>query len=86
MPSAGTPAERGYGYRHRETRRRWEQRVRAGGVTCWRCRQAISPDDPWDLGHDDHDRTRYRGPEHRHCNRSAGGQAKRRGSWQVPQW
>jgi hypothetical protein len=25
----------------------------------------------WDLGHDDFDRTIYRGPEHQRCNRSS---------------
>src|SRR5215207_10927405 len=27
----------------------------------------ITPDEPWDLGHVDHDRSRYAGPEHRKC-------------------
>jgi hypothetical protein len=46
--------------------------VEAGHIECWRCGYAIAPDEPWDLGHDDEDRTRYRGPEHVACNRSAG--------------
>jgi hypothetical protein len=33
-------------------------------------------DEPWDLGHDDHDRSITRGPEHRdRCNRAAAGRS-----------
>jgi len=32
---------------------------------CWRCGELIRPGQPWHLGHDDYDRTKYRGPEHR---------------------
>lgn len=67
-----TTTERGYGADHQTERRRWEPIVRAGRASCWRCGRRIHPAAPWDLGHDDHDRTRYRGPEHRRCNRSAG--------------
>jgi hypothetical protein len=75
MPKAGTTHGRGYGKRHEAERRRWEPVVAAGRATCWRCKQWLDPTQPWDLGHDDHDRSRYRGPEHTHCNRSAGGKA-----------
>lgn len=44
--------------------------VEAGGVLCWRCGALIDRRAPWDLGHDDVDRTKYRGPEHRACNRA----------------
>lgn len=66
-PSA---ARRGYGRAHRQLRDQWAPLVAAGAVTCWRCNHLIGPRDPWDLGHDDHDRTRYRGPEHIACNRA----------------
>lgn len=60
---------RGYGPAHKRLRKRYEPLVAAGRTTCWRCNQPIQPGQPWDLGHDDNDRTKYRGPEHRHCNR-----------------
>jgi hypothetical protein len=66
----GTTAARGYGPPHRALRERWRPLVESGDVTCWRCGQRIEPDDDWDLGHDDHDRTQYRGPEHRAHNRA----------------
>jgi hypothetical protein len=62
--------ERGYGAAHERLRRHWAPIVAAGNVDCWRCGQRINPDDDWDLGHDDHDRTQYRGPEHVSCNRA----------------
>ena len=76
-PKASTRARakthsRGYGHRHQKLRASWDRRVQAGGILCARCNQPITPGEPWDLGHDDHDRTRYQGPEHRGCNRSAG--------------
>ena len=55
---------RGYGRDHRATRKLIEPTVSSGQATCWRCGQRILPDQPWDLGHDDADRTKYRGPEH----------------------
>lgn len=67
-----TPAQRGYGPEHHRLRRQWAKRVARGGVTCWRCGAPILPGQLWDLGHDDNDRTRYRGPEHRKANRAAG--------------
>jgi hypothetical protein len=72
MPKPGSRQARGYGQRHETERRRWKPLVDAGNANCWRCGKWINPLEPWDLGHDDHDRTRYQGPEHRRCNRSAG--------------
>jgi hypothetical protein len=45
--------------------------VAAGVVDCWRCGRRIEPGQAWDLGHDDVDRSRWRGPEHASCNRRA---------------
>jgi hypothetical protein len=69
MPRAKTAA-RGYGWEHQQTRKEWAAAVDAGTVDCWRCGQPITPGQRWDLGHDDHDRTVYRGPEHLRCNRA----------------
>lgn len=68
----GTTTARGYGTQHQALRRQWAPKVATGTVTCWRCGRLISSTEPWDLGHDDHDRTRYRGPEHANrCNRAS---------------
>jgi len=63
--------ERGYGAKHQALRKQVAQLVAAGGAACWRCRRVIQPWQQWDLGHHDWDRTRYMGPEHAKCNRSA---------------
>lgn len=68
----GTTTQRGYGAAHQAERARWAPIVARGGVICWRCGEPIRPGQPWDLGHDDNDRTIYRGPEHRGHNRAAG--------------
>ncbi len=70
-----TTAERGYGQEHRKQREALVPIVQAGKATCWRCKLPISPLANWDLGHDDDDRTQYRGPEHVSCNRAAGGRS-----------
>lgn len=67
--------KRGYGSKHQAIRAQWKPKVDALEVDCWRCGHLIVPDyslrgDGWDLGHDDHDRSVYRGPEHRSCNRA----------------
>jgi hypothetical protein len=85
----GTAAARGYDTKHRKLRARWARRVAAGTVSCWRCGDLIDAVEPWDLGHDDDDRTVTRGPEHAgRCNRRAGGAAAhgkgRRRSPQAP--
>lgn len=66
----GTREERGYGAEHRATRERWAPLVATGNVKCWRCGEFIPVGAPFDLGHDDRDRTKYRGPEHVTCNRA----------------
>lgn len=85
MPSKGTTTQRGYGSAHKARRAREARTVKAGEAKCWRCGYPIHPNQDWDLGHDDHDRSRYRGPEHRYAadcpaggNRSTAGRRKRR--------
>ena len=73
MPNAGKTAARGYGAKHQAERAKAKRLVDAGGAHCWRCGGWIDPSKPWDLGHDDHDRTVYRGPEHRGRECPAGG-------------
>lgn len=71
MPSKGSTSARGYGGKHQAERASWTPKVRAGGVNCRRCGNPIDPREPWDLGHQDHDRSLPRHPEHRKCNRAA---------------
>lgn len=69
----GTTA-RGYGWKHQQERAEWAPEVAAGRVTCWRCGEPILPNEAWDLGHADEDRSITRGPEHaRRCNRREAG-------------
>jgi hypothetical protein len=67
----GSTTARGYGWPHRRLRARWALEVATGSVRCARCGELIQPGEPWDLGHDDFDRSRWSGPEHARCNRSA---------------
>lgn len=69
----GTRQERGYDAEHDRLRAEWAPLVATGNVKCWRCGGFIAAGAAWDLGHDDRDRSKYRGPEHvgREC--SAGG-------------
>ena len=79
--------ERGYDAAHNRLRGLWKHRIKQGGVTCWRCGDPITPNEPWDLGHDDHDRSKHRGPEHAaRCNRSAAGRksAEQRAKYKRP--
>jgi hypothetical protein len=70
----GTREQRGYDHAHRSLRKAFLAEHQAGTLICWRCREPIPPTEPFDLGHDDTDRTIYRGPEHANrCNRAAGG-------------
>jgi len=75
-------AARGYGAEHRLLRKRLQALVATGEVVCARCGLPIHPDEPWDLGHDDFDRTIYSGPEHRACNRATAARRRRRTSRQ----
>lgn len=65
-----TTTERGYDYKHRQLRKQVARHVATGTATCSRCGKRIDPSEAWDLGHDDHNRTIYRGPEHAACNRA----------------
>lgn len=74
----GNSAQRGYDRAHRAQRAAWEPDVAAGRASCWRCGRPILPGQPWHLGHDDHDRSITRGPEHVDCNLAAAGRATAR--------
>jgi hypothetical protein len=72
MSETGRTTARGYGAEHQKRRKQAAALVAAGLAVCWRCRRPIWPGMLWDLGHDDLDRSIYRGVEHRYCNRRAG--------------
>lgn len=69
----GRTTARGYGAEHQRLRAKYAPLVNRGEATCWRCGDPIQPGTPWDLGHDDNDRTIYQGPEHQRCNRATSG-------------
>lgn len=71
----GTPAQRGYDAAHDALRRDYQRRMDQGETfTCWRCSKPIDLTS-WHLGHDDHDRSKYRGPECVGCNTATSGRA-----------
>lgn len=74
----GPTSQRGYGYWHRKERAKWVPVVQAGRAYCWRCGYWLNPTQPWDLGHDDNDRSIYRGPECVPCNRATAGRRRKR--------
>ena len=69
----GSSTARGYDRQHEQRREQWRPEVEAGLVDCWRCKQRIEAGEPWHLGHDDHDRSIYRGPECVDCNCATSG-------------
>jgi hypothetical protein len=77
---------RGYGTAHQKLRARLAPIVAAGGYICARCGLLIPPGAPWDLGHADYDRSRYTGPEHRHCNRATAGRHRVRRRRRSRRW
>ena len=68
-----TERDRGYGWPHEQDRRRWARRVASGMVLCRRCGNPIlivnGVPEPWDLGHNDTNRSLPAMPEHQRCNR-----------------
>lgn len=81
---AATPQERGYGKEHLALRREWAKVVDRGEAFCWRCGIWIEPGMKWHLGHDDHDRSVYRGPECVPCNTSTAASRGNRERWRSP--
>lgn len=83
----GATVASGYGYRFKKLREQWKPLVDRGEVDCHdpECGRPIVPGTPWDLGHDPHDRSIIRGPEHARCNRSNGAKQgnTRRGQGRV---
>jgi hypothetical protein len=75
------PGSLKYGRAHRRVRAMFAPYVEAGATLCARCGELIIPGEPWDLGHDDYDRSRYAGPEHRHCNRATAGRRMWSRNW-----
>ncbi|WP_052590824.1 hypothetical protein [Luteipulveratus mongoliensis] len=77
----GRTTANGYGKAHQKLRARWAPTVATGNVMCTRhghpqfpnCPGLIAPGAEWELGHDDTTKDRYTGPEHKSCNRRAGG-------------
>ena len=69
----GSREARGYDYAHREFRKAFIPEHQAGTLICWRCRELIPASEPFHLGHDDHDRSMYRGAEHVRCNTATKG-------------
>lgn len=72
----GSREQRGYGHAHRELRKAFIPEHQAGTLICWRCRELILPNEPFHLGHDDQDRTIYRGAEHVRCNTATNGRTQ----------
>lgn len=56
---------------HRDAVKAVKAQVAAGNAHCWRCGRYLPPGSKVHAGHDDHDRTVYRGPECAPCNLKA---------------
>lgn len=69
----GTRQERGYTAAHQRERAQWKRILDRRPWPCARCGEWIQIGDAWDLGHDDHDRSKWVGPEHPACNRATAG-------------
>lgn len=81
----GRTIANGYGKDHKRLRAEYAQRMANGErFRCWRCRKPVNPERPWDLGHDDRDRSLYRGPEHVGCNRATKRRRYRRDAMPAP--
>lgn len=63
---------RGYGAKHQRLREQLLASFQRGQL-CARCGRPITSRSDAQLGHDDHDRTRYRGLEHVRCNEATSG-------------
>lgn len=68
----GNTTQRGYGAGHQALRRQLAEAF-VPGQPCWRCGKPIASLDDAQLGHDDQDRSRYRGLEHVRCNEATSG-------------
>lgn len=68
----GNTTRRGYGSQHQALRRQLLDAFQPG-QPCARCGQPIRAKADAQLGHDDHDRSRYRGLEHVACNEATSG-------------
>ena len=78
----GTRQERGYGAEHEALARDYQRRMDNGErFTCWRCGDPLGTvrGRDWQLGHDDLDRSKYRGPECPGCNLATFGRYPSRG-------
>jgi hypothetical protein len=61
VPRLAKTNERGYGVQHQKLRARIAREIElSGGTECVRCGGWIALGEPFDLGHDDHDRSIYR--------------------------
>ena len=82
-----TRQQRGYGADHDRLRKRWVQRVKAGGVICGYCGGPILPGEEFDLSHPGDNKSAEPVPWHRSENRRYAASVtapRRRGN--QPRW